>query len=69
MRNLMPYSFRFARWFLLFLLTIVLSVIRCKASDFPFFFKPLHCLSFDVRLQISPLIQWLKEKGETNGQI
>jgi hypothetical protein len=44
--------------FVLFLLTIVLSVLlRFTASDYPFgILWPLCCLSFDLRLLITPLV-------------
>ena len=48
------YSFWLPLWFLL---SIVLSVLRLTASDYPFgIFWSLYCLSFDLRLLITPLV-------------
>ena len=48
------YSFWLPLWFLL---SIVLSVLRFTASDYPFgIFWSLYCLSFDLRLLITPLV-------------
>ena len=50
------YGFWLPLWYLL---TIVLSVLRFTASDYPFgIFLPLYCLSFDLRLQITPLVSF-----------
>jgi hypothetical protein len=45
-------------WFpLCYLLTIVLSVLWITASGYPFdLFWPLYCLSFELRLLITPLV-------------
>jgi hypothetical protein len=44
-------------FFVHFLWAIALSVLRFTASDYTFgIFWPLHCLSFDLRLLITPLI-------------
>ena len=54
--------------FWLLLLTIVLSVLlRSTTSDYPFW--PLHCLSFDLRLLITPwfLQVFLKKSYRNNG--
>ena len=40
-----------------FLLTIALSFLRFTGSDYPSrIFWPLHCLSFDLRVLIAPLV-------------
>jgi hypothetical protein len=48
------YGFWLPLWYLV---AIVLSVLLCTASDYPFGISwPLHCLSFYVRLLITPLV-------------
>jgi hypothetical protein len=48
------YVFCLSLWYLV---VIVLSVLRCTSSDYPFgVLWPLCCLSFDVRLLITPLV-------------
>ena len=48
------YGFWLHLWYLL---AIALSVLRFTASDYTFgIFWPLHCLSFDLRLLITPLV-------------
>jgi hypothetical protein len=43
--------------FFLFLLAVVLSVLRFTDSDYPFgIFWPLCCLSYDLRILITPLV-------------
>jgi hypothetical protein len=50
------YGFWLPLWYLL---TIVLSVLRFTASDYPFgIFWQLYCLSFDLRLLITPLVSF-----------
>jgi hypothetical protein len=45
--------------FVHFLWAIALSVLRFTASDYTFgIFWPLHCLSFDLRLLITPLVSF-----------
>jgi hypothetical protein len=51
------YGFWLPLWYLL---VIVLSVLRFTASDYPFgIFCPLYCLSFDLRLLITPLVSFV----------
>ena len=48
------YSFWLPLWYLL---TIILSVLRFTASDYPFgIFWPLYCLYFNLQLLITPLV-------------
>jgi hypothetical protein len=48
------YGFWLPLWYLL---AIVLSLLRFTASDYPFgIFWPLYCLSFYLRLLITPLV-------------
>ena len=50
------YGFWLPLWYLL---VIVLSVLRFTASDYPFgIFWSLCCLSFDLRLLITPLVSF-----------
>ena len=50
------YGFWLPLWYLL---AIVLSVLRCMDSDYPFgIFSPLCCLSFDVWILITPLVSF-----------